>query len=52
MNISFHPVRSLRQAMHSIGHAVSASEEFSTAARKRQQAQDRGVERALQPLGF
>lgn len=52
MNISFHPVRSLRQAMHQIGHAVSASEELSTAARKRQMAQARGEQRALQPLGF
>ena len=52
MNISFHPVRSLREAMHQIGHAVSASEELSMAARKRKQAQDRGVDRALQPLGF
>ena len=25
MNIAFHPVRGLRQAMHQIGHAVSAS---------------------------
>lgn len=52
MSISFHPVRSLREAMHHIGHAVSASEELSQAARKRRQAHDRGVERALQPLGF
>ena len=52
MNIAFHPVRSLRQAMHQIGHAVNASAEMSQAARKRQQAQDRSEQRALQPLGF
>jgi hypothetical protein len=52
MNIQFHPVRSLRQAMHQIGHAVNASAELSQAARKRQQAQDRSEQRALQPLGF
>lgn len=52
MNIGFHPVRSLRQAMHQIGRAVTASAELSKAARKRQQAQDRGEQRALQPLGF
>ncbi|MDQ0423121.1 hypothetical protein J2045_004173 [Peteryoungia aggregata LMG 23059] len=52
MTISFHPVRSLRQAIHQIGHAVNASAELSSAARKRQQAQDRGEQRALQPLGY
>ncbi|MFN7125995.1 MAG: hypothetical protein ACK4M8_08935 [Allorhizobium sp.] len=52
MNIPFHPVRSLRQAMHQIGHAVNASAELSQAARKRQQAQDRSEQRARQPLGF
>lgn len=52
MTIGFHPVRSLRQAMHQIGHAVNASAELSKAARKRQQAQDRGEQQALQPLGF
>lgn len=52
MSISFHPVRSLREVMHQIGHAVSVSEELSAAARKRQLAQARGEQRALQPLGF
>lgn len=52
MTMPFHPVRSLRQAMNDIGHAVSASEALSVAARKRKQAQDRSVDRALQPLGF
>ncbi len=52
MNIAFHPVRSLRQAVSQIGEAVNASAELSHAARKRQQAQDRSEQRALQPLGY
>jgi 2-methylisocitrate lyase-like PEP mutase family enzyme len=52
MSVTFHPVRSLRQAMHQIGHAVNASAEMSQAARKRQQAQERSEQYALQPLGF
>ena len=45
MSISFHPVRSLRQAMHQIGHAVNASAELSQAARKRQQNGQRRKQR-------
>jgi hypothetical protein len=53
MTSPFHPVRSLREAMQQIGHAVSASAALSRAARQRQQAQDQGETRALQqPLGY
>jgi hypothetical protein len=52
MNIRFHPVRTLRQAMHQIGHAVSASAEYSQAAHQRQTALARGERPAIQPLGF
>ena len=38
--ISFHPVRSLRQAVHHIGEAVNASAELSQAARKRHESYD------------
>lgn len=52
MTIRFHPVRTLRQAMHQIGHAVSASAEYSHAAHQRQAAIARGERPAAQPLGF
>lgn len=52
MTIRFHPVRTLRQAMHQIGHAVSASAEYSQAAHQRQAALARGETPAIQPLGF
>lgn len=52
MTIRFHPVRTLRQAMHQIGHAVSASAEYSQAAHRRQAALARGETPAIQPLGF
>ncbi len=52
MTIRFHPVRTLRQAMHQIGHAVSASAEYSQAAHQRQAAIARGERPAIQPLGF
>ena len=52
MSIRFHPVRTLRQAMHQIGHAVSASAEYSEAAQQRQAALARGESPTLQSLGF
>ncbi|EHS51019.1 hypothetical protein PDO_2123 [Rhizobium sp. PDO1-076] len=52
MTLSFHPVRSLRQVVHQIGHAVNASAEYSHAARQRQASLSRGERPAVQPLAF
>lgn len=52
MSIRFHPVRTLRQAIHQIGHAVSASAEYSQAAHQRQVAIARGERPTAQSLGF